>query len=144
MEFIIKDIEISVVALDEYREIEEFIFLPNISSDVRGFWAIHQKANKKLIKRMIKAKCNIMQAMGKRPPATFDKTILTIDYEKVMDKKEIEKKTRRYLMMKKAKQRNKDPIEMYQLKQRMEKMKLNRIEQNVQNKSDTPLQITRI
>jgi len=135
-EYNIKNIIINLVSLDEYKEIEEVIFKPNISSEVRSYWMMQKTSNKKLIKRALKNKLNIMSAMGKRPPSTFNHKILTVDFESVMNKKEIQKKVRRNMMMKKAKKKTKDPIEMYQLKQRMEKLKINRIEKGIKNKSN--------
>ena len=127
----LRDITITLVTLDEYKEIEEDIFKPNVSSEVRAYWTMQNDSHKKLISRCIRDKVNIMATFGKRPPEKYDPNVLTINYENVMDKKAIEIKARRTQLLKNAAQKKKDPIEMYKLKQRMEKIKLNRLERRL-------------
>lgn len=133
----LKNIEIGFVTVDEYREIEKHIFKPEISAEVRAYFEGQKENNVKLIKRVLKGEGNnaIKQSMMKRPAEVveFNPKVLTIEYENEMNRKEIQQRARRQLILKKAREQKKDPIEQYKLKQKMERMKKARAERRVTN-----------
>lgn len=127
VELNLSEIKVGFITLDEYKEIEEVIFQPNMSSEVRTYWNQQKKSNVKFIKRVLKGKGSILGSMGKRPADTvFEPKILTTEYESSLNKAEIQRKMRRNTILQKAMNQKKDPIEQYKLKQKMEKLKLNR------------------
>lgn len=132
----IDTIQVSFVTLDEYREIEEHIFKPDISSDVRTYFESQKENNMKLIKRVLKAEGNgaIKSSMGRRPSdkvEDFNPKVLTVEYETEMDRKAIQQKSRRQLMLKKAKNMKKDPIEQYKNKQKLERRRQQIVQQKI-------------
>jgi len=132
----ISSIQVGFVTLDEYRELEEHIFKPNTSSEVRTYYEAQKECNLKLIKRVLKAEGNgaIKSSMGKRPSdmvENFNPKVLTNEYETEMDRKTIQQKAKRQLMLKKARNMKKDPIQQYKNKQKLERRRRQRAEQKI-------------
>lgn len=135
----IEEIKIGFITLDEYKQIEEVIFEPDISSDVRSYWVSQKENNLKLIKRVLKGKESITGAMGKRPTnVVFDPKVLTTEYESNIEKRNLQQKMKRTQVMRRAKMRKKDPIEQFKLREKMQKMKLQRnVKKQQQKNSDS-------
>ena len=132
----IDSIQVGFVTIDEYREIGEHIYKPDISSEVRSYYESQKENNIKFIKRVLKAEGNhaIRSSMCKRPSDNvddFNPKVLTVDYETELNRKEIQRKAKRQLMLKKAKNMKKDPIEQYKNKQKLERRKQQRAHRNV-------------
>jgi hypothetical protein len=137
VEFNVHDVTIGFITFDEYKQINDYIFQPDISSDVRGYYMVQKNANMKLVKRVIRGKCPIIGAMLSRPlNVVFEPKVLTIDYEKSLHSKESKQQMRRQQIIKKAKERTPDPINQYKLKQRMEKLKSQRRENRINKGND--------
>jgi hypothetical protein len=136
VELEIEHIQVSFVTLDEYKEIQEYIFDPNICSGVRNYFENQKMNNLKLIKRVLKSEGNnaIKGSMSNRPSdrvEEFNPKVLTTQYETEMDRKAVQQKSRRQLMLKRARNLKKDPIEQYKNKQKMERRKQQRAEKKV-------------
>lgn len=134
----IDSIQIGFVTVDEYRQVEEYIYQPDISSEVRTYFEGQKMSNLKLIKRVLKGEGNnaIKSSMVKKPvdkveTEPFNPKVLTVDYENELNRKEIQQKSRRQLMLRKAKNMKKDPIEQYKNRQKLERRKQQRAEQKV-------------